>query len=75
MLYHTIQAHNLMPTLGQKLREERQRRGWTIDQLANETRINRQYFEAIEKDDIGSLPGGFFYCSFEIGRASCRVRV
>jgi cytoskeleton protein RodZ len=53
-----------MPTLGQKLREERQRRGWTIDQLANETRINRQYFEAIEKDDIGSLPGGFFYRSF-----------
>lgn len=53
-----------MPTLGQKLREERQRRSWTIEQLAEETRINRQYFEAIEKDDIGSLPGGFFYRSF-----------
>lgn len=53
-----------MATLGQRLREERENRGLTIEQLAAQTRINAQYFAAIEADDIASLPGGFFYRSF-----------
>ena len=53
-----------MPTLGQRLREERLKRGLTIEQLAAQTRINAQYFAAIENDDVGALPGGFFYRSF-----------
>ncbi len=53
-----------MPTLGQRLREEREKRGLSIAQLAAQTRISAQYFEAIERDDTSSLPGGFFYRSF-----------
>lgn len=53
-----------MATLGRRLREERERRGLTIEELARQTRIHARYFEAIERDDIGALPGGFFYRSF-----------
>lgn len=53
-----------MPSLGQILRAEREKRGWTIPDVAARTRIQAQYFEAIEGDDTGSLPGGFFYRSF-----------
>ncbi len=53
-----------MSTLGQKLREEREKRGLSIEQQAEQTRIHAHYFEAIERDDKDSLPGGFFYRSF-----------
>lgn len=53
-----------MATLGQRLREEREKRGLSIDDLAAQTRINPQHFLAIENDDISSLPGSFFYRSF-----------
>jgi cytoskeletal protein RodZ len=53
-----------MATLGQRLREERERRGLSIEHLAAQTRIHPDYFRAIERDDTASLPGGFFYRSF-----------
>jgi cytoskeletal protein RodZ len=53
-----------MQSLGQRLRAERESRGLTIDQLAQKTRINPSYFEAIENDDPARIPGGFFYRSF-----------
>ncbi|MBI5086739.1 MAG: DUF4115 domain-containing protein [Acidobacteria bacterium] len=53
-----------MSTLGQRLKEEREKRGLTIEELAAETRINAQYFHALECDDTSALPGGFFYRSF-----------
>ncbi|WP_321470832.1 RodZ domain-containing protein [uncultured Paludibaculum sp.] len=53
-----------MPSLGQKLRQEREKRGLSIEQLSAQTRINVQYFQYIEADDTASLPGGFFYRSF-----------
>lgn len=53
-----------MATLGQRLREERERRGLSIEHLATQTRIHPDYFRAIERDDTASLPGGFFYRSF-----------
>lgn len=53
-----------MGTLGRRLREEREKRGLTIEELARQTRIHARYFEAIERDDAAAFPGGFFYRSF-----------
>lgn len=53
-----------MATLGERLREERERRGLTIEELARQTRISARFFEAIERDDAAALPSGFFYRSF-----------
>jgi cytoskeleton protein RodZ len=53
-----------MPTLGQRLREEREKRGLTIEEIAAKTRIHAHYFVAIEEGDRAALPGGFFYRSF-----------
>jgi cytoskeletal protein RodZ len=53
-----------MPSLGQRLQEERAKRGLSIEEIADQTRINPAYIRAIETDDLSSLPGGFFYRSF-----------
>lgn len=53
-----------MGTLGRRLREEREKRGLTIEELARQTRIHARFFEAIERDDAAAFPGGFFYRSF-----------
>jgi cytoskeleton protein RodZ len=65
MLYDTTKKlAKSMESLGEILRRERERRGLTIDALAEQTRINAAYFRAIEEGDRESLPGGFFYRSF-----------
>jgi len=53
-----------MQTLGQRLRAEREKKGLTIPDLANRTRIRVQLFEAIEADKPEQFPGRFFYRSF-----------
>ena len=53
-----------MQSLGQRLRKERESRGWSIERIAEQTRISTTYLHAIETDDKSSLPGGFFYRAF-----------
>jgi cytoskeletal protein RodZ len=53
-----------MPTLGQRLKAEREKRNLTIEKLAAETRIHARHFQAIEEDRTSDLPSGFFYRSF-----------
>jgi cytoskeletal protein RodZ len=53
-----------MHSVGEKLRNERQRQNRSISAIASETCINSRYLEAIESDDLSILPGGFFYKSF-----------
>lgn len=43
-------------TIGQKLREEREARSLTIDQVASATRIRAHYLRAIELGKLNSLP-------------------
>ena len=53
-----------MQSLGERLRAEREKKGRSIPELAEVTRIRSDYFEAIENDCPEEFPGPFFYRSF-----------
>ena len=44
-----------------ELRYERERRGWSLDDVANRTRIPRPYLEALEDGNHDVLPPGPFF--------------
>ena len=44
-----------------ELRHERERRGWSLDDVASRTRIPRQYIEALEDGNHEVLPPGPFF--------------
>lgn len=51
-------------TLGEKLRRAREERGFTLSEVAEQTRISSLYLESIENDDYKILPGGIFNKGF-----------
>jgi cytoskeletal protein RodZ len=53
-----------MPSLGQKLKEERLRQGKQLQTIADDLRIGSRYLGAIEAEDWKQLPGEFFNRSF-----------
>ncbi|PCC67327.1 Helix-turn-helix domain-containing protein [Nannocystis exedens] len=61
------EVHEGPPSPGRYIREARQRRGISVEQLALETKIPRPSLEALEEDRFSALPGpvfvrGFFRC-------------
>ena len=50
--------------LGRTLREARERRGVSLRQIANSTKIAVSVLEALERNDISRLPGGIFGRAF-----------
>jgi cytoskeletal protein RodZ len=53
-----------MDSIGDRLRQERLRRGFDLGQISDLTKINPAMLEAIEADDFDKLPGSFFARSF-----------
>ena len=53
-----------MQTLGQKFRQAREAKGLTVEQIAEDLRINSSYLKSLESDDTSKMPGDFFYRSF-----------
>ncbi len=53
-----------MKPVGERLRQERQKQGLDLRQIASTLCINYSYLNAIECGDWASLPGGFFSRSF-----------
>jgi transcriptional regulator with XRE-family HTH domain len=53
-----------MGSLGERLRKARESQGRKLSQIAEETRIQAKYLEAIEAEDWDAIPGGFFRKSF-----------
>jgi cytoskeleton protein RodZ len=49
---------------GSKLREARERRGVSLRDIANATKISIAALEALERNDISRLPGGIFSRAF-----------
>ncbi len=60
-----------MGSLGSYLRELRQRRGLSLEELSRATRVAPRYLEALEGDNLGALPGHVFARGFL--RAYCQV--
>src|SRR5438067_6507336 len=57
-------AHREPESFGSKLRAARERRGVTLRQIANATKISVGVLEALERSDISRLPGGIFSRGF-----------
>jgi len=51
-------------SIGQRLRQERERRGVSLSEIAKETRVSSRHLEAIETGDTRVMPRDFFYRSF-----------
>lgn len=51
-------------TLGEKIRQAREEQGFSISEVAEQTRISALYLESIENDDYRPLPGGIFNKGF-----------
>ena len=49
---------------GRRLREARERRGVSLRQIANATKIGIGALEALERNDFSRLPGGIFSRAF-----------
>lgn len=50
--------------VGSRLKEARERRGVSLRQIANDTKISMAALEALERNDFSRLPGGIFSRSF-----------
>lgn len=53
-----------MGAFGEKFREERERRGFTLDDVSNVTKIGSRMLQAIEQERFDVLPGGVFNKGF-----------
>ena len=51
-------------TVGARLREAREKRGVSLRQISNSTRISVMSLEALERSDLSRLPGGIFTRAF-----------
>lgn len=48
------------PSFGEKLRQERERRNTSIEEIAERTKIALHFLQALERDDFDELPGRAF---------------
>ena len=53
-----------MSSFGENLRREREIREVSLQEIADFTKINLRFLEAIEEEDFGKLPGGVFNRGF-----------
>jgi cytoskeleton protein RodZ len=56
----TIPVDRQTGDLGRRLREARERKGVSLREIANATKISIGVLEALERNDISRLPGGIF---------------
>ena len=59
-----MSAERVTGDLGRKLREARERRGVSLRQIADRTKIAVSVLEGLERNDISRLPGGIFGRAF-----------
>ncbi len=60
-----------MPSFGENLRREREKRNITLDQISQSTKIGTRMLQALEEDRFSQLPGGIFNKGFVRAYARC----
>ena len=60
-----------MPSFGAKLKQQREQRGISLDEISGSTKISTRMLHALEEDHFDQLPGGIFNKGFI--RAYARV--
>ena len=53
-----------LPSFGEKLRREREKRSITLEQISQSTKIGTRMLQALEDDKFNQLPGGIFNKGF-----------
>ena len=53
-----------MESLGQKLREAREKHSYNLEQIARDTNISKGYLEALEEENFGVIPGDTYVLGF-----------
>lgn len=53
-----------MTELGDRLKEARKEKGYTLDDLQEITKIQKRYLTGIENEDYSSMPGSFYVRAF-----------
>ncbi|HZP62515.1 MAG TPA: RodZ domain-containing protein [Terriglobales bacterium] len=58
------QLSSAEPSFGARLKQERERRKITLDQISQSTKIGTRFLQALEEDQFDRLPGGIFNKGF-----------
>ncbi len=53
-----------MESLGQKLKETREQHNFSLEQVARDTHISKQYLEALEQENFSMIPGETYIIGF-----------
>jgi cytoskeleton protein RodZ len=53
-----------LPSFGQKLKLEREKRAMTLEQISSSTKIGTRMLQALEEENFNQLPGGIFNKGF-----------
>jgi cytoskeleton protein RodZ len=60
-----------LPSFGEKLKQEREKRNITLDQISATTKISTRMLHALEEDKFNQLPGGIFNKGFVRAYSRC----
>ena len=60
-----------LPSFGEKLKREREKRNITLEQISQSTKIGTRMLQALEEDRFTQLPGGIFNKGFVRAYARC----
>jgi cytoskeleton protein RodZ len=60
-----------LPSFGEKLKQEREKRKMTLEQISASTKIGTRLLQALEEDKFNQLPGGIFNKGFVRAYSHC----